>query len=123
MRAHRMIFTAGPWHPDWGDQDRPRHVAGIKVARGLLHRESGGGGLVILTDGRFALTGSTYAIGTARAVMRDARSKSRAASVGERAWLLMVAEELRRRSRKRRFSSGEGARPYFAATPSTQIPH
>lgn len=123
MRAHRMIFTAGPWHPDWGDQDHPRHVANIKVARGLLRREGGGGALVILTDGRFALTGSTYAIGTARAVMRDASSRSRTASVGERAWLLMVSEELRRRSRKRRLSSGEGARPYFAPTPSTQTPH
>lgn len=118
-----MIFTAGPWHPDWGDQDHPRHVAGIKVARGLLRREGGGGALVILTDGRFALTGSTYTIGTARAVMRDARSRSRIASVGERAWLLMVAEELRRRSRKRRLSSSEGARPYFVATHSTQIPY
>jgi len=122
MRAHRMIFTAGPWHPDWGDQDHPRHVSSLKVARGLLRREGGGGALVILADGRFALTGPTYTVGTARAVMRDARSRSRTASVGERAWLLLVAEELRHRSRKRRLSSGEGARPYLVATPSTQIP-
>lgn len=123
MRAHRKIFTTGRWHPAWGDQDHPRHVSNIKVASRLLHREGGGGALVILTDGRYALTGSTYAIGTARAVMRDASSKSRTASVGERAWLLMVSEELRRRSRKRRLSSGEGARSFFVATPSTQIPH
>ena len=45
-----MIFTAGPWHPDWGDQDHPRHVANIKVAKSLLRREGGGGALVILTD-------------------------------------------------------------------------
>lgn len=120
MKAHRMIFTTGPWNPNWGDHDHPRHVANIKVAGNLLHREGGGGALVILTDGRFALVGSTYAIGTARAVKRDARSKSRTASVGERAWLLTVSEELGRRSRKRR---GEGARPHFVATPSTQIPH
>jgi len=123
MRAHRMIFTAGPWHPDWGDQDHPRYVASIKVAKSLLHRAGGGGALVILTDGRFALTGSTYAVGTARAVMRDARSRSRTASVGERAWLLTVSEELRRRSRKRRLSSGVGVRPSFVAAPFIQIPH
>lgn len=123
MRARRKIFTAGRWHPAWGDPDRPRRVANIKVARGLLRREGGGGALVILTDGRYALTGATFAIGTARAVTRDARSRSRTASVGERAWLLTVSEELRRRSRKRRISSGEGVRSALAANPSTQIPH
>ncbi len=123
MRARRKIFTAGRWHPAWGDPDRPRHVANIKVARGLLRREGGGGALVILTDGRYALTGATFAIGTARAVMRDARSRSRTASAGERAWLLVVSEELRRRSRKRRLSPGKGGRSTLVVKPSTEIPH
>lgn len=99
MRARRLIFTAGPWHSDWGEQDEPRQVVGIQVARELLRREGGGGALVALADGRFALTGATFAVGSARALMRHARRQSRCAPESDRAWLLTVTEELRGRSR------------------------
>jgi cell volume regulation protein A len=101
MRAQRLIFTAGPWNSDWGEQDEPRQVSGIQVARELLRREGGGETLVLLADGRFALTGATYAAGTARALMRHARRRSRCLPDGDRAWLLSVIEELNRRARSR----------------------
>lgn len=115
-----MIFTAGPWHSDWGDQGEPRQVSGIQVARELLRREGGGGALVVLADGRFALTGPTYAAGTARALMRHVRRRSRRAPVGYRAWLLVVAEELRRRSWSRRQPGDGHSRPSLATTPSSR---
>src|SRR5690606_28298898 len=85
MRARRLIFTTGPWHSDWGEQDEPRQVVGIQVARELLRREGGGGALVVLADGRFALTGATFAAGSARALMRHASRRSRCAPDGDRA--------------------------------------
>ena len=36
MKARRPIFTAGPWRSDWGEQDVPREVFGIRVAREIL---------------------------------------------------------------------------------------
>lgn len=99
MRARRLIFTTGPWHADWGEQDEPRQVLGVQVARELLRREGGGGTLVVLADGRLALTGATFAAGPARALMRHARRRSRSAPESDRAWLLTVVEELRGRLR------------------------
>ena len=96
MRAHRPIFTVGPWDSDWGAQDEPREVSGVQVARELLR--GAGGALVELADGRFALTGTTYAAGTARALKRHLRRRSRLVSEGDRAWLSTVIEELSRRS-------------------------
>jgi hypothetical protein len=95
MRTHRPIFTAGPWHSDWGAQDEPREVSGIQVARELLRGRRGA--LVQLADGRFALTGTTYAAGTARALKRHLRRRSRLVSEDDRAWLSIVIEELGRR--------------------------
>jgi hypothetical protein len=95
MKARRLIFTAGPWHSAWGEQDEPREVSGIRVVRELLR--SDGGALVQLADGRFALTGTTYAAGTARALKRHLRRRSRLVPEGDRAWLSIVIEELSRR--------------------------
>lgn len=121
MRSHRLIFTAGPWHADWGEQDEPHQVSGIQVARELLRREGGGGALVVLADGRFALTGPTYAAGTARALMRHVRRRSRSASDDYRVWLLVVTEELRRRSWKRRRPVADGpSRHALASSPASR---
>jgi hypothetical protein len=123
MRARRLIFTAGPWHSDWGEQDEPHQVSGIQVVKGLLQREGGDGALVLLADGRFALTGSTYAAGTARALMRHARQRSRSAPDGDRTWLLVVIEELSRRSQKRRLRPAAGRSRHSSPTPSSSVPH
>ncbi len=95
MKARRPIFTAGPWRSDWGEQDVPREVFGIRVAREILRGR--GAALVQLADGRFALTGATYATGTARALMRHVRSRARLVPERDRAWLSNVIEELGRR--------------------------
>jgi hypothetical protein len=123
MRAHRSIFTAGPWQPEWGDPNQPRQVSDSPVARKLLRREDCGGALVVLADSRFALTGDTYAAGTARALMRHARSRSRCTSGKERAWLLLVTDELNSRSHKRRLGSTGGRSRRSLATPSSPVPH
>jgi cell volume regulation protein A len=91
-----LVFTTGPWRSDWGDHDEPRQVSGIPVAKELLRREGGGGTLVLLADNRFALTGTTYAAGTAHALTRHARRRSQCLPEGDRAWLLSVVEELDR---------------------------
>ena len=94
MRAHRPIFTVGPWDSDWGAQDEPREVSGVQVARELLRGDSAA--LVELADGRFALTGTAYAAGTVRALKRHLRRRSRLVSEGDRAWLSSVIDELSR---------------------------
>lgn len=108
MKARRLIFTAGPWNLKWGDCSEPRQVAGVRVAEEILGREGGGGALVVLADGRFALTGATFAAGTARALKRYARSRARYGHRSDRAWLLIVTEELRLRSWMRRLPPTEG---------------
>ena len=78
-----------------------------------------GGALVELADGRFALTGTTYAAGTARALKRHLRRRSRLVSEDDRAWLSTVIEELSRRSSPaapRRSGADQG----LAASPRRQ---
>jgi hypothetical protein len=122
MKVYRPIFTAGPWRSDWGDPAQPHQVAGVGVARELLCREDGGAALVTLTDGRYALTGATFAAGTAQALKRHARSRSRRASEGERRWLLVVVEDLRARSKVRRLplTGGGNRQGAVAATPGAR---
>lgn len=94
MKARRPILSTGPWHSEWGEPQEPEQVSGIKVTEVLLRRDGGDGALVALADGRFALTGSTFAAGTALALMRHTRQRSRHPREADSTWLLSVAEEL-----------------------------
>ncbi len=100
MKAHRRIFTTGPWRTEDGDPGSPKHVLGVPVLRSLHRREEGVGALVLLEDRRYALTGATVAAGTATALRRHARRCSRRASAEERRWLKAVIAELNDCSRR-----------------------
>ncbi|MGD9734029.1 MAG: hypothetical protein AB7V58_00220 [Solirubrobacterales bacterium] len=88
-------MSTGPWHSEWGAPGAPKEVSGVQVTEILLRQDEGDEALVALVDGRFALTGTTtFAIGTAQAVMRHARRRSRHPREKHSTWLLAVAEEL-----------------------------
>ena len=94
MKARRPVLSTGPWRPEWGEPQEPEQVSGVEVTEVLLRRDGGEGALVALADGRFALTGPTFAAGTALALMRHARQRSRHPREADGTWLLAVAEEL-----------------------------
>lgn len=73
MKAHLPVFTSGPWQTADGDPGDPRTVHEIPVTTVVCRRRDGSGALVRLADRRFALTGSTMAMGPARKLRRYLR--------------------------------------------------
>ena len=57
------IYTARPWSAADGDPAHPREVAGNEVVEHLRTRRDVPGALVILADGRFAVTGPILMMG------------------------------------------------------------
>ncbi len=86
------IFSVKPWRED-GDEGDPQSIGGVDVLRRVRTRHDEPGALVVLNDGRFAVTsGGVVATGSPRqlrgyAVRRIESAKSRA----ERAWWQEVA--------------------------------
>jgi cell volume regulation protein A len=86
------IFSVKPW-TEAGDQGDPQSINGVEVLRRVRTRHDAPGALVVLNDGRFAVTsGGVVAAGSPRqlrgyAVRRIERSKSRS----ERSWWQEVA--------------------------------
>ena len=81
------IFRTGPWDPRDGDPSAPRSVGGSAVVERLLLRRDAPGCLVVLADGRFAVGGSVFLVGSRQAVQRRARQRlGRAAQDGEAVW-------------------------------------
>jgi hypothetical protein len=95
VKAHRPIFTSGPWRPADGDPDHPARVLGIPVAEHLATRPDGGGALVRLTDRRYALTSSIAVVGPRRKLERYLHRCDRAALGDE--WFEQLSVLLRRR--------------------------
>ncbi len=95
MIRPRAIFSVRPWDSDDGDPAHPEHILGSAVTDQLCQRSDGAGALVALDDRRYALTGTTLAVGAPRDLRRYARRRSqRAPSSTERNWLTRVAETL-----------------------------
>jgi cell volume regulation protein A len=67
------IFSVRPWKPVDGDPARPQTVAGRAVVERLRLRQDKPGSIVILEDGRYAVTGRLLIVGSARQVRRQAR--------------------------------------------------
>jgi potassium/hydrogen antiporter len=67
------IFSVRPWNPADGDPARPEAVAGRAVVERLRSRQDRPGSIVILEDGRYAVTGPLLIVGSARQVRRQAR--------------------------------------------------
>jgi len=89
-RGREAIFSAGAWREQDGDPARPETVGGRPVIEQLRIRRDADGGLFVLEDGRYAVTGPLYAVGTRAAVSDWARRRMRSASADEKAWLQTV---------------------------------
>jgi potassium/hydrogen antiporter len=75
MRASTAVFTARRWTEEDGDPAFPTRVAGVDVLDHLRTRRSERGALVLLEDGRFAVTGPLLAVGGAAQIQRFARRR------------------------------------------------
>ena len=75
MRASTAVFTARRWTDDDGDPGFPTRVAGVDVLDHLRTRRGVRGALVVLEDGRFAVTGPLLAVGGAAQIQRFARRR------------------------------------------------
>jgi cell volume regulation protein A len=75
LRARAAVFTARPWTEEDGDPGFPSSVLGIEVLEHLRTRRDTRGALVLLADGRYAVSGPLLAVGGARQLQRYARRR------------------------------------------------
>lgn len=95
LAGHRPVFSVWTWKEERdGDISRPRTIAGRLVVEQLRIRRDLPGGLWVLADGRYAVTGPVAAIGSADDLSDWARRRMRQAGDEERAWLQMVTGAL-----------------------------
>jgi len=91
LTGRRPIFSVRSWDDERdGDVARPRTIGGHAVLEQLRIRRDQPGGLWILVDGRYAVTGPLAAIGSRRDLTTWARQRMRSATPDERAWLQNV---------------------------------
>jgi cell volume regulation protein A len=87
FQGHPPIFSVRPWTTIDGDPARPDLVGGRAVVEHLRGRHDKPGSVVILEDGRYAVTGSLLIVGSAMQVRRQARKcLQQADDETERAW-------------------------------------
>jgi potassium/hydrogen antiporter len=81
------IFTTRPWTEDDGDPDAPAVVLGLQVVERLNTRWDVPGALVVLEDGRYAVTGPHVLAGSREQLQWHARRRLRTSKTdAERAW-------------------------------------
>jgi cell volume regulation protein A len=92
------VFSSRPWDDEFdGDPAYPETVDGVTVREHLRTRRDNRGALVSLTDGRYALTGSTLAVGGAKQIQAYARRRlARETDDTARAWWQEVVGALAR---------------------------
>ncbi|MDF2776167.1 MAG: potassium/proton antiporter, partial [Geminicoccaceae bacterium] len=97
MRAGQAVFTTRTWTESDGDAGFPKEIAGVPVAEQIRTRRDTRGALVVLEDGRFAVTGPLLAIGGPLQVQRYARRRlSSEEDAAARAWWQEVIGALAR---------------------------
>ncbi|MEA2299087.1 MAG: potassium/hydrogen antiporter [Solirubrobacteraceae bacterium] len=84
------IFSVWPWEPGDGDPARPGEIRGQAIVLQLRIRRDAPGGLWVLADGRYAITGRLGAVGPHAALTRWAIRRLDFADPDERAWLQTV---------------------------------
>jgi cell volume regulation protein A len=92
------VFSSRRWDDERdGDPGYPREVEGVEVRTHLRTRRDQRGALVSLTDGRYAVTGPTLAVGGARQIQAYARRRlARETDDTARAWWQEVIGALAR---------------------------
>lgn len=75
LRSASVSFTVRPWGEADGDPAHPQVVAGHSVLEHLRTRRDTRGALVVLDDGRLAVTGPLVAVGTPIALQTFARRR------------------------------------------------
>jgi potassium/hydrogen antiporter len=92
------VFTSRRWDEERdGDPGYPREIDGVEVREHLRTRRETRGALVSLTDGRFAVTGPTVAVGGPRQIQAYARRQlAREHDDTARAWWQEVIGALAR---------------------------
>jgi potassium/hydrogen antiporter len=75
LRARAAVFTARPWTEEDGDPGFPSSVLGIEVLEHLRTRRDTRGALVLLADGRYAVSGPLLAVGGPAQLQRYARRR------------------------------------------------
>ena len=87
IQGRPPVFTARPWRDADGDPSAPTGVAGEPVAELLRERRDIPGALVVLTDGRYAVTGPVLAVGGREDLAVWAKRRLASAEGDERPWL------------------------------------
>jgi potassium/hydrogen antiporter len=75
LRASTAVFTARPWSDEDGDPGFPSSLLGVEVLEHLRTRRDMRGALVVLEDGRYAVSGPLLAVGGASQLQRYARRR------------------------------------------------
>jgi cell volume regulation protein A len=88
--SHRAIFSSWRWAETDGDPARPYRVRRRQVVEQLRIRRDEPGGLWVLADGRYAVTGPVAAVGGAKDLSAWAARRLAVAGPDERAWLQTV---------------------------------
>jgi cell volume regulation protein A len=97
LRSGSSVFTTRPWAETDGDAGFPKDVEGVPVAEQIRTRRDQRGALVVLVDGRFAVTGPRLALGGPLQLQRYARRRlSAETDAAARAWWQEVIGALAR---------------------------
>ena len=97
LRVGTAIFTTRTWTEADGDAGFPDDVEGVPVAEQIRTRRDTPGALVLLVDGRFAVTGPLLALGGPLQLQRYARRRlSLEEDAAARAWWQEVIGALAR---------------------------
>ena len=93
LAGRSPIFSVKPWRGGISDPAAPGEIEGVAVLRRLRTRRDEAGALVLLADGRFAVTGERIvALGGQRQLLRYTRERiGRAKTDQARAWWQEVA--------------------------------
>lgn len=86
-RSTAPVFTSRPWDAADGDPTRPETISGLRVIEQLRIRRDEPGALLVLEDGRYAISGPLLAIGSRTALMRWSEIRMVRGSDEERAWM------------------------------------
>jgi potassium/hydrogen antiporter len=97
LRASTAVFTARTWNDDDGDPGFPSRLMGVDVVEHMRTRRDTRGALVLLEDGRYAVSGPLLAVGGASQIQRYARRRlAEESDEAARAWWQEVIGALAR---------------------------